>query len=384
MKDWASIKCEICKNSSWELLNEGQMTSVCSGREVIQNSQLVKGMCTQCGFVYTLRSPLEEDLDHYYQQVYSSKLRSEVYDYKNYSHGKTFAETLNSFVFSHEFPQKGRLLDIGCGKGFFEQAFYARYPEWQIEGVDPSISSIEMARKKVPAATFYTKNFAGSDYQANSYDLVCIHAVLNRVPSRVFVQQVEQLLKIGGMFSTEIVIFPQAPFELFFADHTCMYFREHILALMEEFHLDLVSEDTKGSKWRFLFKKISNDKISRRVDLDRQRENIKASVKQIVANWQRVFTEVKTCIRDGKKVAFYGQGTTLMIILTNTNFPKELIYGIYDDNPYKVGEVVLDTTVQPSSSAMQAADALVLCAGPEGIPAMQKNLGAYKGLVIHL
>jgi len=379
-----SIKCEICGNSSWELLNEGQMISVCSGREILKNSPLVKGLCSHCGFVYTLRSPLDEDLDHYYRQVYSSKLRSEVYDYKNYSHGKTFAETLNTFVFSHSFPQKGRMLDIGCGKGFFEEAFYARYPEWHIEGVDPSVTSIEMARKKVPTATFYTKNFIGSDYQAGLYDLVCIHAVLNRVPARMFISEVERLLKDDGLFSAEIVVFPQAPFELFFADHSCMYFHEHILALAEECHLDLLSEDTKGSKWRFLFKKIPHDKISRRVELDRQRESIKEAVKQIVVNWQLVFAKVRTCIADEKKVAFYGQGTTLMIILSNTDFPQKLIYGIYDDNPCKVGEQVLETTVQQSSAAMLAADAIVLCAGPEGIPAMLKTLDNYQGLVIHL
>ena len=86
-----SKECEICGESSWEILLDNQMISVCSGREVIKDIPLVKGMCTNCGFVYTLRSPLDEDIDHYYKDVYSSKLRSDAYDYRNYSHGMTFS-----------------------------------------------------------------------------------------------------------------------------------------------------------------------------------------------------------------------------------------------------------------------------------------------------
>jgi 2-polyprenyl-3-methyl-5-hydroxy-6-metoxy-1,4-benzoquinol methylase len=377
-------RCEICGKSSWKIILGNQMVSVCSGREVLKETPLVKGMCSNCGFVYTLRSPLEENIDHYYKEVYSSKLRSDAYDYRNYSHGMTFSEVQHNFLFLYKFPIIGRMIDIGCGKGFLEEAFAERYPEWEIEGVDPNVASIKMARKRMPKSRFYNKSFEGKDYEKNAYDLVCIHAVLNRVSARAFLRDITKMLKIGGILSTEIAIFPQAPFELYFADHTCMYFKEHLFAITEEFNLELVEEDTKGSKWRFLFKKVSDAGSQRKGELFAVVRGIKNRVKSIVTSWQKMLDEVNRCKNQGEKVAFYGQGSTLMIILTNIEFPKEQIAGIYDDNPHKVGEVVCGVEVKQSGDEMKRADAIVLCAGPEGIASMKNAVGDYDGKMIHL
>jgi hypothetical protein len=192
------------------------------------------------------------------------------------------------------------------------------------------------------------------------------------------------MLKIGGILSTEIAIFPQAPFELYFADHTCMYFKEHLFAITEEFNLELVEEDTKGSKWRFLFKKVSDAGSQRKGELFAVVRGIKNRVKSIVTSWQKMLDEVNRCKNQGEKVAFYGQGSTLMIILTNIEFPKEQIAGIYDDNPHKVGEVVCGVEVKQSGDEMKRADAIVLCAGPEGIASMKNAVGDYDGKMIHL
>ncbi len=377
-------RCEICGESSWEIILNNQMVSVCSGREVLNDTPLVKGMCANCGFVYTLSSALDGDINHYYKEVYSSKLKSDAYDYRNYSHGTTFSEVQHNFLFSYKFPIIGRMIDIGCGKGFLEEAFAERYPAWEVEGVDPNVTSIKMAQKRMPKAQFYTKSFEGKDYEKNAYDLVCIHAVLNRVSARAFLQDVTKMLKIGGIFSTEIAIFPQAPFELYFADHTCMYFKEHLFAITEEFNLELIKEDTKGSKWRFLFKKVPDAGSQKKGELFAVVEDIKNRVKEIVASWQRMFKEVSCCKQEGKKVAFYGQGTTLMIVLAGTKFPKEQIAGIYDDNPHKVGEVVCGVEVKQSGEEMKSANSIVLCAGPEGIAAMKNTVGDYDGKIIHL
>jgi len=82
------IRCEICGGNKWEILIENISPSVCSGREVIYDGALTKSMCRICGFVYTMKSPLSEDLDKYYNEIYSSKLQNDDYDYKNFSAGK--------------------------------------------------------------------------------------------------------------------------------------------------------------------------------------------------------------------------------------------------------------------------------------------------------
>ncbi|MCK4829610.1 hypothetical protein KA005_78525, partial [bacterium] len=122
----------------------------------------------------------------------------------------------------------------------------------------------------------------------------------------------------------------------------------------------------------------------RREELSAVADRIKDGVKGIIASWQRIFGEVIRCKKEGKRVSFYGQGTTLMIVLSNTEFPKEQIIGVYDDNPHKIGEVVWGIEVKPFCEEIKQADAVVLCAGPEGISFMKKTLGDYGGIIIHL
>lgn len=379
-----SVLCEICGENDWEILIENVSPSVCSGREIIYNGTLSKSMCRSCGFVYTTDSPLNDDIDYYYNKVYSSKLNSYEYDYMNYSAGKYFSEEINDFVLSHEFPNNGRLLDIGCGKGFFEAAFSKKFPNWKMEGVDPSDLSVEMAREKVPTATFHHRNFEGTDYESDSYDLVAMHTVINRVSPRKFISESATLLKNGGIMSISIVIFPDAPFELYFADHTCMYFKEHLLSIAEEFGLEFLKSDEKGSTWRFLFIKSDVKSMDRRQDLKAANESIKQQVRSIVTSWQDLLNKLTFEKNNGRKVAFYGGGTTLMILLSQTQFPKEQIAGIWDDNPHKIGEEIWGVKVSNTEDSVRSPDCKVLCAGPGGIEVMKNKMNGFKNLLYYV
>ncbi|MCH8305694.1 MAG: class I SAM-dependent methyltransferase [Candidatus Marinimicrobia bacterium] len=378
-----NIHCEICGGNDWETLIENIRPSVCSGREVMYEGSLTKSMCSSCGFVYTMNSPLDAEIGNYYKEVYSSKLKSDEYDYINYSAGKYFSEVINDFVLAHDFPKEGKLLDIGCGKGFFEGAFAAEYPEWNLEGVDPSDLSIKFARKKSPKAVYYNRNFDGADYESDSYDLIAMHTVLNRVSPRKFIRESTALLKNRGIMSISIAVFPDAPFELYFADHTCMYFKEHLLSIAEEFNFELLKLDNKGSIWRFLFVKSSVESDGRRNDLKAAAEEIKQKVRGIVASWQNLFDRLTFEKDKGGKMAFYGAGTTLMILLSQTQFPKEQIAGIWDDNPHKVGEEVWGVEVKKTGDTEFAAECGVLCAGPEGIKTLKEKLDGYKNLLYY-
>ena len=364
-------------------LIENVSPSVCSGREVIYEGTLTKSMCQLCGFVYTTKSPLTEEINKYYKEVYSSRLQNDNYDYKNFSIGKYFSEAVNDFVLSHEFPVKGKLLDIGCGKGFFEEAFDKKYPNWIIEGVDPSITSVEMARKKSPESTFHQRNFEGSEFEPDSYDLITMHTVLNRVPPRKFIGESAELLKTGGFMSISIAVFPEAPFELYLADHTCMYFKEHLLSLAEEFKMNLVKLDDKGSIWRFLFVKSSMKSLLNQRNLQDSVAKIKLQVSKIVESWQDLLEKLNQEKDNGGKVAFYGAGTTLMILLSQTQFPKEQIAEIYDDNPHKIGEEIWGIEVKKTDESELKADCGVLCAGPGGIEVMKSKMNGFGNLLYY-
>ena len=384
MKSTCPNRCEICGAADWEVVLENHGPSVCSGRELVQNdTPLVKSLCRGCGFVITSQSPLDTQLDDYYRASYSSKLKTQAYDYINFSKGKRFGEAVNDFVLSHDFSERGRMLDIGCGKGLFERAFRAAYPRWEVEGVDPSERSIEIARQVAPHADFHCRKFTGADFPARSYDLIAMHTVINRAAPRTFVGDAAGLLKEGGALSVAVAILPEAPFELYFADHHYMYFRAHVLALAEEFGFQLVSRDEVGSIWRYLFRKTDAKLCHWRGALAGQAGRICDEARRMAQDWRDLFATLERLRDEGKSLAFYGAGTTLMILLAQTDFPRSQIIGLFDDNPCKHGEQIWGRTIQPRSCALQDADAVVLCAGPGGVDVMRRTLDLPRERLVH-
>lgn len=50
--------------------------------------------------------------------------------------------------FGPDLPERGRLLEVGCGPGFLLEAIGQRLPGWTLTGVDPSPDSVQQARVK--------------------------------------------------------------------------------------------------------------------------------------------------------------------------------------------------------------------------------------------
>jgi SAM-dependent methyltransferase len=367
----ASQCCDICGSDRWEVVLRHDGASVCSGRELIEGrGPLVKRMCQVCGLVHTAQSPLDDDLDGYYRTIYSSKLKTEDYDYVNFALGKRFGQAVNEFVLAHQFPADGRLLDVGCGKGFFEEAFAAAYPGWQLEGVDPSERSCALARARAPQARFHCRKFDGGDYPIASYDLVAMHTVLNRVSPRKFISEGVALLKPGGMLSVAVAILPEAPFELYFADHHYMFSAEHLLALAEELGLAVETREEVGSIWRYLFRQTTQPSHACRAALQAAAPQLRKQAMDIVAAWNTLFADIRARVERGQRIALYGAGTTALIVLSQTDIPAGQFVGLYDDNPHKRGESFLGHEVKAVDEAVHGADAVVLCAGPSGAAAM--------------
>ena len=72
-----------------------------------------------------------------------------------------------------------------------------------------------------------------------------------------------------------------------------------------------------------------------------------------------------------------------MILISQTQFTKEQIAGIWDDNPHKVGEEVWGVEVKKTGDTEFAAECGVLCAGPEGIKTLKEKLDGYKNLLYY-
>lgn len=131
------------------------------------------------------------------------------------------SELIRKIIQQFNLPQKGRLLDIGCGNGSFLRSFARVNPEWSLVGTEldskysECVDSIEQVEKLYCCSP---ENIPGD------FDLITMIHLLEHIPNPgVFLQNVKSKLKQGGMLVIEIPDYQMNPFDLLIADH-CTHF----------------------------------------------------------------------------------------------------------------------------------------------------------------
>ena len=127
---------------------------------------------------------------------------------------------------AHILPENGKLIDIGCGNGAFLRAFGARYPGWQMTGLELDGRNqrvIESIPRVVGLHVGSIESLKGR------FDmLVLIHA-LEHVPAPVqLLKSLTERLNPGGLLLIEVPDMEISPFDILIADH-CTHFTANIL-----------------------------------------------------------------------------------------------------------------------------------------------------------
>ena len=74
----------------------------------------------------------------------------------------------------------GRFADIGCGTGVLHPLMIER--GWAVTGVDPSLKSVEIARRANPTAEYFLLEGGQFSLKAETYDLTAAICVFHHVP----------------------------------------------------------------------------------------------------------------------------------------------------------------------------------------------------------
>jgi len=140
-----------------------------------------------------------DDFDAYaqnYRAIHTANIKMSGAD-SNY-----FAEMRVKMLQAYEKNESLKVLDLGCGDGVSELFMQQYFSNWQIEGIDVSKESIEMAKQQqLSNSGFAVYDGIHIPFDSNSFDVVFIAGVLHHVAFNLhaaMLNEIHRVLKPGG------------------------------------------------------------------------------------------------------------------------------------------------------------------------------------------
>jgi len=143
--------------------------------------------CDRCAFVYLNPRPDNNEIGRHYPS----------FDHSSAIYPKVMPSAFLWRIRQIESRRKGgRLLDVGCGNGFF--LAFALELDWDGYGLDNSPDAIQAARQKL-GDRVTAKTLLEACYPSDSFDVVSLFEVLEHLPNPMdHLREIHRILKPGG------------------------------------------------------------------------------------------------------------------------------------------------------------------------------------------
>ncbi len=159
--------------------------------------------CQKCGFVFLANpAPPENEQENYESYFKSSQLADYTKDSSDAAIREAWRINEQRIAWVKQFTAGGRLLDIGCGRGFFLS--HARKNGFDVRGVEISVSAAKYASEHF-GVPVHICNLDVENNMDESYDVVTLWHVLEHFHDpRAVLENVRRLLKPGGRLFIEV------------------------------------------------------------------------------------------------------------------------------------------------------------------------------------
>jgi ubiquinone/menaquinone biosynthesis C-methylase UbiE len=110
---------------------------------------------------------------------------------------KVYQRWYEDLIKSLQIKETDKVLEIGCGVGFFAEYLKKKFPKLDYTGIDYVPEAVSLAKKRVRNAKFIAADFQKA---TGKFDKVFCIDVVHHVNRRKFFRKVHSLLKKKGMF----------------------------------------------------------------------------------------------------------------------------------------------------------------------------------------
>jgi len=154
-------------------------------------------ICTNCTLEFLDPMPSGEELMAFYPQesyyAYTTDITKPDPAWKRTIRAVLFLEYATK---DPSFERPGRMLDVGCGNGWF--IYDMKQKGWDVKGVEPSKVAAEAGRR-MGNLDIHHGDLISAGYPADSFDYIRFNHSFEHIPNPVeTLQEVRRVLKPGG------------------------------------------------------------------------------------------------------------------------------------------------------------------------------------------
>lgn len=206
--------------------------------------------CENCGLVY--RSPILEpkEKDILYKHFRDIEFRGENKE----EYFKRIASLLSGESENYEkckflekyIPEKGTILDVGCGAGVFLYTFKKYFPQWEVWGIEPTLGFAEQARKE---GIHIDYGYLTESTYGRTFDLISLIHVLEHIDEpKPMLQMIkkyllpESLIYIESPSVKDIGYLPSSH-DRFMSPHEVIFSKEILERLLKEEDFAIVASE---------------------------------------------------------------------------------------------------------------------------------------------
>lgn len=146
--------------------------------------------CKNCGHIFS-----SYDASQDYGGYFGEKVESSDQFWWNKAHEKMYNDFCKRFIVN----KSGRLLDIGCGLGYFVKKVFS-FPNWQVYGYEISKSAVEYAKNELDLKNVFCGKVEESNFPKKYFDIITLWDVIEHIPNpNLLLFYLKVILKDDGL-----------------------------------------------------------------------------------------------------------------------------------------------------------------------------------------
>ena len=139
-----------------------------------------------------------EEIDKYDEYKINQDPFSILRDFDNAFHKRRLKCTID-LIKSLNSESRCKLLDIGCGQGLLTNAFKKEFSDYDVYGLDRSITAIEYANSNFSNIDFVVADAYNAPFEEEYFDIIVCNNIWEHLPDPLnMLNSIRRILKING------------------------------------------------------------------------------------------------------------------------------------------------------------------------------------------